>query len=296
VAYKVSSEDGWDLFQVLVDASVEVEDSGEVDCTVVTVDVTGASTVTVRYTKYSSGSDGDDCAWIDALSFGGIGVIQEVVHLLGSGVESVVDASSAALAAAREWEPGTPKLKIINELLGAVGYESLSFDEMGRAVVRSYTLPSARAAEFVYADGELSVTHPEMADTLDWYDTPNRWTLVVSQPDQPVITSTYTNTAPSSPTSTVSRGREIMDYRTDVEAADQATLDAKVARLAFEASQVYHKIEFSTAVMPVHSGNDVYSIRSRPLALDSTYVETSWVMPLKAGGVMRHQARRVVTI
>jgi hypothetical protein len=218
-----------------------------------------------------------------------------VSTLLGSIAKNVA-ASSSTLPVAKEWDPGTSKLKIINELLGAINYQSLSFDEDGVAIVRAYTAPSVRASEYTYADNSRSVMLPEVEQTFDLFSVPNRWVLVVSDPDRAALSSTYTNTDPSSPTSTVRRQRTIVDFRTEQDAADQTALDAKAARLAFEASQVFEAIDFETGLMPIHSGNDVYAITYSTLAVNAKYSEQSWSMPLKAGATMRHRARRVVTV
>lgn len=218
-----------------------------------------------------------------------------VATLLGSIPQSVV-ASASTLPAAREWEPGTNKLKIINELLTAVNYESLAFDENGVAIVKPYLSPASRPAEYTYSDDEDGVMLPAVDQTLDLFNVPNSWTLVVSNPDRVALSSTYTNTDPASPTSTVRRQRTIVSFQTEQDAADQAALDAKVARLAFEASQVYEKISFTTGLMPIHSGNDVIGINYSPLAINAKYAETSWNMTLKAGAQMKHEIRRVVAV
>ncbi|HET9234938.1 MAG TPA: hypothetical protein VFP10_12425 [Candidatus Eisenbacteria bacterium] len=225
----------------------------------------------------------------------GTNVVTTVTTLLG-GVAASIAPSTATLAAAKEWDPGTSKLKIINELLGMINYESLSFDEDGQAVVQPYSAPSVRTEEYVYATDAAGLIVPEVDQELDLFAVPNQWTLVVSEPDQPAITSTYTNNDPGSPTSTVRRGRTISDFRIEVEAVDQATLDSKVERLAFEASQVYEAIDFVTALMPIHSGNDVYRIQYDPLAINHKYAEQTWTLPLRAGATMTHRARRVVTV
>jgi hypothetical protein len=218
-----------------------------------------------------------------------------IVALLGS-VTKVVQTSALTLQSDREWEPGTSKLKIINELLNAINYNSLSFDEDGNAIVSSYTAPSDRPAEYTYADDEDSVLFPEMEQTLDLFGVANNWVLVVSDPDRDPIVGTYTNNDPGSPTSTVRRGRTITDFRTEQDAPDQTTLDALAARLAFEASQIYETVEFETGLMPIHSGNDVYQITFSRLAIDAKYSEHTWELPLKAGASMKHTARRVVNV
>lgn len=225
----------------------------------------------------------------------GVAYTTAVSTLLGS-VPKNVTLSSATLPTDKEWEPGTAKLAIINDLLSAVNYESLSFDENGVAVVRPYTSPQDRAEEYTYADDDDSLILPDVEQELDLFAVPNRWVLVVSDPDRASLTSSYTNTDPASPTSTVRRGRTIVDFRTEQDAADQAALDAKTARLAFEASQVYEAISFETGMMPVHSGNDVYRITFGPLAVNAKYSEHTWSMDLRVGATMRHRARRVVTV
>lgn len=215
--------------------------------------------------------------------------------LLGS-IPKSIQASTSVLPAAKEWDPGTSKLKIINELLNALNYQSLSFDEDGIAIVKGYTSPSQRAPEYVYADDEVGLINPNVTQDFDLFSIPNNWVLVVSDPDRAALVGTYTNTDPSSPTSTVRRGRTITDFRTEQDAADQTALNAKAQRLAFEASQIYEAVEFKTAMMPIHSGNDVYKITFSQLAIDDKYSEHSWSLDLTAGALMAHRARRVVTV
>ena len=218
-----------------------------------------------------------------------------VSTLLGS-IPKTIEPSTKALTVVMEWEPGTSKLRIINDLLNAINYESLSFDENGSAVVRAYRDPGTRTEEYTYGDGLAGLVVPDVDQEIDLFAVPNRWTLVVSDPDKPALVSTYTNSDPGSPTSTVRRARTITDFRLEEDAVDQATLDAKVARLAFEASQIFEAIPFSTGLMPIHSGNDVYRIRYAPLAVNSKFTEQSWSLELKAGAQMQHRARRVVTV
>lgn len=218
-----------------------------------------------------------------------------VSTLLGS-ISKTIATSASTLAADLEWEIGTTKLKVINDLLAAINYESLSFDEDGTAVVKPYTTPSTRPEEYTYADDESSLVFPGTQQALDLFGVANKWVIYVSRPDRTLLTATYTNSDPSSPTSTVSRQRTITDVRTETDAADQTALNAKVARLAFEASQVFESVDFTTAIMPIHSGNDVYRIALSDMAMDAKYAETSWTMPLAAGATMRHSARRVVTV
>ncbi len=203
---------------------------------------------------------------------------------------------AGTLVSAKEWPPGTTKLSIINELLGMVNYESLSFDEDGVAVVQPYRSPAERAEEYTYAADQHGLVFPDAVQTMDLWKVANKWILVVSEADQPSLRAVYTNSDPASPTSTVRRQRTITDYREEQEAVTQAVLDAKAARLAFEASQVYETIPFRSGLMPIHSGNDVYRLVIPALAINANYSEHTWRMALAAGVPMEHEARRVVTV
>lgn len=215
--------------------------------------------------------------------------------LTGMNLSLNITASPLTLAVDQEWEPGTSKLKILNELLGAINYESATFNEDGVLVCRPYISPSARASEYTYAVDADSVLSGNIEQTLDLYSIPNQWTRSVSEPDRAPLTSTYINNSPSSPTSTVNRGRVISDFDTD-DAPDQATLNAKTARLGFEASQVYEIVQFETIGMPVHQNNDVFVVEIDDLALNAAFSEHEWSLPLEPGALMRHKARRIVSV
>ena len=203
--------------------------------------------------------------------------------------------TTSVLPASLDWAPGESKLRIANDLLGAINYKSLTIDETGRAVAQPYVLPSLRASDYMYEDNDLSVIFPEVEQFLDLFGVPNKWVRVVSEADQAVITSTYTNSNTASPTSTVNRGRTIVDFGTET-GVDQATLDAKVQRAAFEASQVYEGVELETAIMPMHSDADMITLKFSTLGISANYSEVSWSFDLAAGCRMRHTVRKVVSI
>ncbi|CAM5794816.1 hypothetical protein [Brevibacillus borstelensis] len=228
----------------------------------------------------------------------GANYIVEVKKLLDSaGITGQnLTATDKTLPADRDWDPGTAKLHIINDLLGAINYRSLWFDEHGIAVAQPYVTPASRASEYTYRDDDKSVIFPDMEQSLDLFAVPNKWVLVVSEPDRPPLVSTYTNSNPESPTSTVSRGRTIVDYREYEEAADQSTLDARAQRIASEASQVYESVEFETAIMPMHSDMDCLTLEFTTLGISDKYIETSWEFDLRAGARMRHRIRKVVNV
>ena len=202
--------------------------------------------------------------------------------------------STKKLTTTMEWEVGTSKLQIINELLAAINYTSATYDENGTFISKPYVSPDKRSAEFSYKTDEQSVILGNVDQTIDLFKIPNKWVCVVSDPDRPPLVGTYTNTNPLSPTSTVSRGRTIVQYVDEQNAPDQVTLDAQAARLAFEASQVYESIEFETSMMPIHQDADVYTVTIDGLSVNAKYAEHTWSMELSNGSTMKHRVRKVV--
>jgi hypothetical protein len=223
-----------------------------------------------------------------------IGAIKTLLD--GAGIVSQnLTTSTKTLPVDREWDMGTPKLTIIGELLKALNYDPLFFDEEGVAIARPYVSSDQRASEYTYADDDKSVLFPDVEETVDLFNVPNQFVLTVSQPDRPALRSIYTNNNPASPTSTVSRGRTIVDPR-QVDAVDQATLDSLAQTAAFKASQVYQTVSMGTGIMPQHSHNDVLSLQFSSLGINAKYEEIGWSMQLKAGARMEHTIRRVITV
>lgn len=229
---------------------------------------------------------------------GGTNYIMAVKALLdGAGVTMQnLTPVDKTLPTTRDWPAGAAKLSIINNLLSAINFESLWIDENGYAIAQPYRSPTSKVSEYTYRDDDQSVIFPGVEQSFDLFDVPNSWVLVVSEPDREPIVSSYTNTNPTNPTSTVSRGRVIVDYREYEDAADQATLDARAERIAFAASQVYEHVTLETAIMPMHSNSDVITLEFSGLGIREKYSETGWEIELSTSGRMKHNIRRIVNI
>ncbi|WP_067924893.1 hypothetical protein [Alicyclobacillus shizuokensis] len=195
-----------------------------------------------------------------------------------------------------DWTPDVAWLDVCNTLLKIINYEPLFVDEQGYFTSRPATTPQQRAEEYVYATDEWSVIATGATDTLDYFSVPNQWVGIVSEPDKVVLTYTYTNDNPSSPTSTVSRGGLIIRKTINVDAADLDSLQGIVEQQAYTDSQVARQVTFSTLAMPIHSYNDVYHLTHAKLGIDGKYQELSWEMPLKGGAEMSHTVQEVISV
>lgn len=195
-----------------------------------------------------------------------------------------------------EFEPGTPKLEAINSLLGMLNYTPIFVDEEGYFTARLYVSPAERAADYIYFDDKDSVIFGGVEEELDTLNVPNVFYVVRSNEEEAPLTSIYINDKEDSPTSTVNRNRQIVDRRELDDIADQQALDSYTQRIAFEASQVYGRINFETRLMPFHSYANVLQFRYEGLNINDKYLELSWEMDLKVGGRMKHELRQVVNL
>lgn len=217
--------------------------------------------------------------------------------LAGAGIWKVaLTAHPGSIFSDKEFEVGTSKLTAINELLTEINYSSIWVDEHGYFVARPYAIPTDREAEYAYRNDQLSIIRPGVAEELDLFAVPNKWVVVASNPEKQPIVARHTNDLITSITSTVNRGRAIVNYRQINDVLDQQTLNDYVRRIAYEASQVYGKVVFDTAAMPHHSYLDMIFVEHSDLAVSGKYTETNWTLELYAGGKMTHTARRVIHI
>lgn len=200
---------------------------------------------------------------------------------------------------AKEWDAGTSKLSVINDILTTIAYETLSFDESGQVVIRPYTSPATLPAEFTYDESTASVTTPDKQQTLDLFKVPNRWIGVSSNPNTGVVFYSYpaiVNANPDSPTSYFARGRYITKVIQGVDAPDLVTLNAQVQAQAEQDSQVYEETTFKTPIMPIHTTRNLLYLGFPSLGINDKYEELSWSFELKAGATMTHTARKFIPI
>ena len=224
----------------------------------------------------------------------GTNVIAEVKRLLGTPKITIPD-SAYTTSTNREWEIGTSKLKIINDLLDSANYTSLRVNPDGYYVAEPYVLPSEREIDIEYVDDDMSVLSPDMTERLDLFNVPNKFIGYLNNPDAPTLRSVYTNSNPESITSTVYTGRTKATLIEVADVVNQSVLDEMVLRSAYNASQVYSHVDFETAIMPIHDYMDVVYLKHKGILLGK-YTETSWEIECKAGTYMKHTARKVVMI
>lgn len=222
-------------------------------------------------------------------------VTDQVAELIaGAGESSVaITPSTLTTRSPQTWEPGTSRLRIINDLLDGINYFSLWADRRGLYRAEPYRRPQDRSLAATFAAGEAAIHSPRWSRAQDIAGVPNRVVLVVEgDEDTPGMTATADNTDPASPYSIPSRGRVVARTYTGVEAADQPTLDALAARYLADASTPSATLEVQHASVPL-DGNDV--VRFASAGVDTLAVVEGWQVDLTPGSLMTGNWREVVS-
>ena len=217
--------------------------------------------------------------------------------IISTGIENIETfPSDKTLTTDREYEIGRSKLDIANELLSEINYRSAVADANGVIVISPYAQPALSGAKHVYRADGVSAIKPQITETADYYNVPNVFIAMVSNPDlEQDLIAVYTNNDPSNKLSTIYRGRKIVSeiYQPDG-IASQDDLNAYVMRKAFEASQIEQTVDITTALNPMHGVGDIVFIDHPEIT--GAFEEIRWSMTLDVNGDMSHTLRRIVTI
>ncbi len=212
-----------------------------------------------------------------------------ITSLLEGFDTSGVVASDILVTRDLSFDPGTPKLTIINELLKQINYNDLYTDNDGLIIAKPYVLNSMRNPDYVYNTDNESIVFNNYAKSLDAFDIPNVITRVVSN-SSTTLSYTYKNENVDDPTSVISRGREIDDYKEISDIGNQATLEAYVLREAETLKQVYGAAKFGSSINPLHEYQECIIFDNE------VYIETGWQMTLTTNGQMTHELKGVVYV
>ncbi|MCI9458659.1 MAG: hypothetical protein HFE44_17095 [Oscillospiraceae bacterium] len=220
--------------------------------------------------------------------------VQQIAEDAGAGSILIKDDQYHTLPTDRVFERGTNRLQAINSLLDEINYNPIVCLADGTFMLSAYQDKPIEHPEITYDGTTCKALSPGYTSTLDAFHVPNVFFVTVSNPDMIMsYSSQYINDNPESPFSTVRRGIEIV---TELDPPDviggQEELDIWCRRKAMEITDISETITFQTLTMPVHEYKDVISLDYR--GHTGIYQETGWTIPLSAGGLMSHKARRIL--
>lgn len=196
-----------------------------------------------------------------------------------------------ALQTDRTFDAGQERLALGNLLLEEINYRSAEIGMDGILTSYPYEPPSAANASIRYAAGRHGLVEPKKRVERDSYKKHNRFIGFVSNPDLPEpLRFEYTNTSPTSPTSTVNqRGRIITaPPRQYDNVADAETLGGLVLKWASEVAMSWQTISLNTAIMPHHGASEAVAVNTG--GINGIFQEVAWSINF-AARTMSHTLR-----
>ncbi|OCW60009.1 hypothetical protein [Trueperella bernardiae] len=152
------------------------------------------------------------------------------------------------------WDPGTSKLRIINDLLDAAGFFALYTNYSGQYVLEPYRVPALRPVVAAYVPGGRDLYTPTVETTFP--DRPVNRVVLRSRGDgeKPDLLAVAENTKDFQAT-----GVWRTSFTDDVEATSQVVLDQMAARRLAEAGQATWTRTRTTEINPNIGLNSVVS-------------------------------------
>lgn len=213
----------------------------------------------------------------------GAEVVGHVVSLIASTGETAmaVTQTPATTRTAMTWQVATPKRKIINDLLTHINFSSIWVDYYGQYRIQPHQEPREKPTRATFREGETSIHSPEWSRSQDIANVPNQVILVAAGSDEQEEMVAYAqNNDPASPYSWQERGERYVSRSYDVNASDQATLDALAQRYLANATRAVAHLTLQHAVVPLDPG-DVVRFVSGPVDTRAQVKEFS--IPLQTG-------------
>lgn len=196
------------------------------------------------------------------------------------------------------WDPGTSRLKAINDCLSAVNYFPAWFDENG--VMRSSPIPDWNTVTPSYtfdstAPGGIMLT--PFTRTVDWSQAGNIQTVYVEDPRRTAFSATYTNDNPLSPVSTKRWHPKTLPPIKDSTIPDYATAWLIARHNCQLAARLYQSVTVDTTTWPLSQDTDIYGVKftNPDDGLKSfNVVESAWAMQCSPGGKTTHTIQQLV--
>ena len=223
----------------------------------------------------------------------GTNIVDAVVQQILATGETRIAAteSEAELTNPLTWDPGTSRLRVINDLLAAAGYWALWTDRFGQFRVEPYIPPASRPVAWEFHEGAASLHTADWQYELSLWEATNT-VVMTSQADEDgnFWTAYAIDDNPDSPTSTVSMGRVLNPIvEENVEAASEADLQARAQRKLIDNSNVVGKLHVTHAAVPIWY-NDAVSFRSQ--GFDARATVTKMRLTLEPGSLVEAEWRQ----
>lgn len=213
--------------------------------------------------------------------------------LVESGIVDIeLEANDATLLTDRQdWEPGTDRMTIVNDLLSEINYRTVYMDLDGIVRAKPWTPPTLGNVRHSYLTNDASILLPGATLGRDTFSLANVFIREVDNPDLgETLRAVAENTDAASPISIQNRNMRVVDYEKIDNVASQAELQSMVDNLRLKSYYSTETVSFETGPAPTHGAWDV--VRLQHGADTGIFEETAWNLTLGYAGTMTHEGRR----
>lgn len=204
--------------------------------------------------------------------------------------------NTATLPTAKVWafDESLTWLKVVNDLIAAIGYQGVWSDWNGMLQVLPYDQPLLRSPEWTYTfDSPTSMMSPVRQMDMDYYAAPNRWIFYQNNiasgaaPVEGAGKYTFVNQS-SGNTSVDARGGRIITKVVSVDAADQPSL-VNTATITIDADKsVTQTWEQQTSPNPLHWHFDRLVVNDPQVGVAVDMQSVGWIYDMD-GADMQHK-------
>lgn len=190
----------------------------------------------------------------------GTNVMDDVYRLTRENVRAPVVKTTCSTELFHDFvaETSDTWLSFISDLMTNAKYE-FALDELGRILFSPKQNTASLQPVWTYDDSNSSILYPDVSIDHDLYGIPNVVEVIYSN-GHGYYYAKVVNDDPNSPTSTVSRGREIVHRVTDPDLIGNPTnnqIDEYAEQLLKELSTVEYTVTYSHGYCPVRVGDCV---------------------------------------
>lgn len=198
-----------------------------------------------------------------------------------------IEASDAVTNVQTVWNPGTPRLQIVNDLLSSINYTGLRATDNG--ILESVPNIDYEKKTPVWTFDDTNSTGlymDDFGDEQDLFAIPNKWVgLTRSDGDEASFKSVITNEDPNSPFSYQNRGRWITRVTENVEAVSQQVLDSIILGNLTRATNASRKFTISHPWVPLNL-NDTVKFINTEFGINTTCRVTKMSMDMTLPGAL----------
>ena len=173
-------------------------------------------------------------------------------------------------------------------------FYSLSFNGDGVGSTAFIPDQTQLTPTWTYREGDYSWLYPQIEEEVLADRIANRIILKVEDPQRQSFAVTLANMDPASPTSIPTLGytrTKTLNSNTSVD-ADEAYQRARSELI--EASYIYSKKSFTTAINPLHENFEVIGLYVDDIA--DNYREHNWAIDLTPNGQMTHEVSKLTPV